>query len=208
MASECASLQERIATAKKMHQAVGPPVLAYSRIIGGNIQCLTDVGCGDGLMSAMIAGDIKPDRAILVDHGSDLAISLGNNVRHMQLDVCADEFVRDLKERVHLLTCFFSFHEFKNPLFAARNMMDVLPSGAALFIMDRSEEAWAGLKHMQRSRADELHYQRDLKTIARTGLGTDSGIRAFWQDRVAAFTGHSVRYIDNGTMYTVVYQKP
>jgi hypothetical protein len=203
---EMVSLEERIATATRMHKAVGPSAFAVSEILGGKILCLADVGCGDGIMSAMIVRDIQPDRAVLVDNENKLAITLGAQVWHKELDVCDEKFVRELKGKVHLMTSFFAFHEFKNPLAAVRHMMEALPAGAAFFLMDRSEAAWSGLKAIRRDRDDEVHYRKDLKNLARTGLGTDAGIRSFWQKKVPEATGRSVEYYDNGTMYSILYR--
>ncbi|HEX8591563.1 MAG TPA: class I SAM-dependent methyltransferase [Candidatus Paceibacterota bacterium] len=197
----------KIAAVRRVHAAIQPFVLGAKRQLGPRIQAVADIGCGNGIMSALIMQDIRPDRAMLIDIENRLEVPIGGAVWFKQLDVCAGEFVTDLRDRVHMATCLFTFHEFADPLTAVRNIAAILPRNAGALIIDRSEEGWYGLSHTicgESARVRE-HYEQDLAMIARTGLGKDDGIREFWEDKARPSLPGTLIYGNVGTAYTVLY---
>lgn len=200
---------QRLAAVRLAYKAVRPFVLGAKGVLGGRIQTLADIGCGDGIMTALVTQDVRPDFAVLVDLENSLEIPTVGNVWFKKLDVCNKPFITELKDKVHLMTCFFSFHEFAEPLTAMRHMVEVLPRHAGALIIDHSEEGWTGLGRIihTESQKAQRHYEEDLQRIAKTSLGTNSGIREFWEESVRPNVEGRLIYSNNGTVYTVLYIK-
>ncbi len=98
-------------------------------------------------------------------------------------DACTLGFALQHKDQHDVVTSAFSFHEFADPMGAALNIFGIVPAGGVAIIIDRSQEGWERERRLVRNECGRanLHYGADLERLRLSGLGTDDGIRSFWQ---------------------------
>lgn len=174
---------------------------------------LIDVGCETGITSLEIAKDLGAQEVVLADMRNELEVKLSNKVRFERVDVCSDNFVRTFLSNGNyvgnVVTCIRALHEFSDPRVAVVNMINILPQGGCLVILDAAEAGWEALYSItsQDSVAAFSHYLEDLKNAARHGLFLDIDIKAFWDEFEMVVPGR-LRFTlcGGGQMYAVCYQ--
>lgn len=196
--------KERQASLDQTYQSLKPMFQHMQRMLRG-VSVLLDVGSGEGYLSLKMAEDLKAARAILVDKLEPL-VDLPPNVTFRMFDIHDSNFVRSFQNKVQLITCFFAFHEFEDPIIAATNIISILPIGGNAVFVDYSQEGWK--KHAQLigngDLAAQLHLHDDIQRTMMFGLDTNVGIRHFWESLFPRFPGEC-GIVFGGDTYKVFY---
>jgi hypothetical protein len=198
---------ERFSSILRNYETIIRPALRIVMAEVGNVECLLDIGCGDCIVTSELVEDIQPDRLVLADIRQVPRMSFGLQHSFLKNDVCRPDFGASLFGTVQGITCITAFHEFDNPYAAACNILALVPPGGFAFIADRSEAGWAAEKDLVRMEdaASKEHYEEDLEKLRRSGLGTNQGIRSFWNIEISPmFPGPTVLAGKDG-MYSFLY---
>lgn len=168
---------------------------------------ILDVGSGEGILALKIAGTLKAKKVILTDIVDSLEVQLPRNAEFHQVDLCSMDFLQKFQNRVQVVICLRSFHEFSDPVGAMRNLFGVLPIGGTTLIFDYSKQGWAHQRTITLAEdpTSILHFQKDIKKAEQDDLNTDEGIREFWEGMVFPRVPGECHLFFNGDIYTVVY---
>ena len=178
---------ERVREIHMTHEGVKPMMVSLSRVSGVCTDTMLDVGSGEGIMTLLMAEDLRAKKIILTDAASSPVVPLPAHAEFHLIDVCSKAFLEKFQNNVGVVTCFAAFHEFKDPWAAAGQLIMVLPHGGVTLIFDGSEVGWVHLGERVLKSGDESviqHYREDIRRVRRSGLDTDAGIRNFWEEKV------------------------
>ncbi len=170
---------------------------------------MLDIGTGEGIIALEMAKEFGVSKVFLTDIKKYLLVELPSNAVFQILDVCGGDFVKRFQNKVTLVTCLKTFHEFADPFQAAVNLISVLPLRGMVFIMDHTEEGWDYLRRtaMDEGLGAQFHHEQDMERIRKSGLhlDTDEGIRDFWETWFFPRVPGECHLTFHGLMYSTVY---
>ena len=200
---------ERLTTAIQVYWHVRPQLRAFKEQHTAPIHLL-DAGCGDGVLTRQIASDLAADEVLFVDCNNSLRVPLLQGSSFHSADVSSKDFRNRFQGKANIVTSIAAFHEFNDPFQSVSNFLSVVPQGGSVFIVDRAQEGWMREEGIatREGEASLEHHQADLKKLADSGLGTDKGIRDFWEGQVFPnLPLENGKLTLNEEVYVVSYQR-
>ncbi|MBI3290645.1 methyltransferase domain-containing protein [Candidatus Falkowbacteria bacterium] len=187
------------------------PLIKATPQLLGSARVLLDVGCAEGIISLEMARDLNANRIILADIVPSLSVQLPENAEFVQVDVCCrSEMFKRFRNQVDFVTCVRSFHLFRNPLEAAISLFGILPQRGIAIIWDYSEGGLVRHGEVSAKECPEnvLMHQQKMRIVKETGLGTDIGIRKFWEGLIFPHVPgiSDLVFNEGGHFYMVLYQ--
>src|SRR3989344_6140597 len=173
---------------------------------------LLDVGSGEGVLSLKIAQDLKAQRIVLVDNHYPPVIDLPPHAEFYFADVLSEEFVHRFQNQANVVVCQCVLHEVLHPAAAATNLIRVLPIQGVGLILDYTEAGWGQLRAEAKQGKEHSvgHFEQDTHNLSMVrqqwgiDLGTDTGIRDFWESFFPRVPGECVLTFSGG-VYSVLY---
>lgn len=168
-----------------------------------------DVGCGSAVMSVEMAKDLAVSKMHLVDRMPEFyGDPLPPELEYHSIDVNNTYSLAQFDNRINLVTCFQTLHEFGHPGKAALNIFSPLPRLGIGLLIDFTEKGWAlqPALSINAGEAAMAHYLEDLKNLRRTGLHSDHAIKAFWEQGMFPRLPGVARLVMQEYHYAVLYQ--
>jgi hypothetical protein len=199
--------QERLKQIKATYASMQPLIRDIARCIRPGVHML-DVGSAEGVLALKMAEDFKVEKLFLTDNQRVSMVHLPDYAESRHVDALSNTFIDLFQNKVELVTCIRTFHEFNEVLLGVHQLVNVLPLGGTLVLMECTYKGWEQQWKLSRTEGPLAyqHTMNDLNRASRNGLLADEDIRNFWEQRCFPGMPGECELLFCDELYVVIYR--
>ncbi|MFY9484710.1 MAG: class I SAM-dependent methyltransferase [Patescibacteria group bacterium] len=142
---------------------------------------MMDIGSGNAAIAKRIFRLLGASKLHLVDPALEPCRAELPIIQRHRRSILDEDFVAEFRSKIDLLTCVRTFHEFDDPILAARNLLEIFnhDGKGLLVVFDVSEGGWQSKRPLAPEQAE--HHRHDIERVRANRLFKNEDIVAFWE---------------------------